>query len=1389
MSRYLMVPVQLDGLYVAGEETTAVRQSPYFERQPYNETAMKQPFNSDIANVSESLLSVPFQSQTVRLSHGIHLHWAMPDALTRGDSQLNFPAVPERWLVTRKRLEQSTGLWKKDQQWVVESNYLYPPNVNKQAVAISIPYSSAQWRYNAQTGQFDYQVGDYDYRLVDIPVIISSNPEVFTQLFTKLNDTVVRLKLNADELASFLDAITGVDGINTIDIKALLSVLEKPIQRSSQPYRYMGRKMPVGAYQTNFPQAEYYQGLSAVGWGDPTFAAFYPNCSSVFGLHDPNPGDDLTQVRYEVCGWYGDESQDVLANFVGPASTVADILEQFNWQVEGDEVPQRLLCYAGIGFDSDFAASNAVANDQQVSITVANTPTEALSARLAKLLLEKKPELSESQVREYLICLEDQFEAMQQTFALDNKKLDTMARFRALRHANGFTPSESGHLWVIRKQSASNTEHSAENSGATVEDLPQAVAEQLDVLNIKQRAYDQALAEIESQRKQLFADWYKYMFSVYPHNVRLEDFPQPDLIKYFIEKQVLAPLNAQIERTGELEEPQVDEFEHIIALEVKEPQKQQTLAGELAQQWQLLSELINQATQVLNADSEDDDKVSFFTERIPAPRFWQPNNPVVLLHGDGIKPTQRHGYDGVLNCAVYDKGDDLPFGRSDFDALSQRVAELIELQPNINSRQPWHPFMLQWQAQLFNTLSHSNLHRDHGYYSEQFISDNYQANPLNPDLSLKPGKGKIAQGGDIYSGMSLLAPQADPLLKQAIEHQLIERLGIFNKAQDIAVHNYTGIQSFDNPVYSMICAYQKLQSGDSLSQALNGFNKGLLMCKQTMELNIDDPLGFAPYQHFTNTDIVNAMGLTNIHAPSPLNAFNPIRSGCLKLLKFRLVDTFGQVKTLDVNNIGTTYKMTTQDSRYLIKLPPRLAQPARLNFRWLDSNKTHAETNAHVATSPICGWLVNNIHDSSLMVFDAKGHALGYFKARKWYQAIDSDRAMDIDDIENPHLRRVAKFIFYSLTLDGNFLQHFIGTTEDALDNIQVEKDPKVNGPAMLFGRPMAVVRATLDLQLSGKPAINQGWNVFRTDINKHQRTIDEFTCVQFPVRLGEYGQLNDGLVGYWLEKTSANGDISFASERLNQQGKVEQGNHPLFYAPQSQYIDSNTIESKFEHLEDGPINFYQSIKDAAQCVTMLLDVQGSIHASVGILPHREISIDAEHYTQALQNIEVSFLHAPIITPSGRINTALQPINGLEWSWVEQQQNHDGLIVWDERFVEKRVQREAFIEVYQALTGEQSSQTDAIALWQYLLGLDVAWLAEVDDNRDGLVDDEQAKLVAIDDRVIQQGQGFTAGFAGRELLAEQILKHVARGIEPTQIAANFIDTQEIREGWLKLRRR
>ena len=126
MYRFLVVPIQLDALHLA-EPLDVVGALADFNRLPYFDGTCD--VSAETAYISENLVASPFHDQKLTLRQGVHLHWALPDALTRSQavddvkSKIAFPAVPNLWLVTR----HSAGVAR---HWIVESDYLYPEVVD-----------------------------------------------------------------------------------------------------------------------------------------------------------------------------------------------------------------------------------------------------------------------------------------------------------------------------------------------------------------------------------------------------------------------------------------------------------------------------------------------------------------------------------------------------------------------------------------------------------------------------------------------------------------------------------------------------------------------------------------------------------------------------------------------------------------------------------------------------------------------------------------------------------------------------------------------------------------------------------------------------------------------------------------------------------------------------------------------------------------------------------------------------------------------------------------------------------------------------------------------------------------------------------------------------------
>jgi hypothetical protein len=442
----VLVPIHLDALYVK-EGRRVLQPTADFTRLPYFNG--ERDVNASIAWLSEEIVSEAFQDERLYLEKGVHLHWALPTALTRasyraeaGNSASTFPPLPDRWLITRGR--EIDGNPTVEKQWVVESNYLWPDD---------------------EPGKVAYPV------------------------WTEPNNS----------------------------------------GGARRPFHHMGRVLPLKQWLERDRDKDAYlqPPITAVGYGEPSFAAFYPNCHSVFGFYD----DQITAaipvgLYYQVIGWYDDPQNDYLQIAMREAranrregETSKDLMErvlkdQFRWTV-GDNPPADALmvCHARLSFRPEGDPLWAPKLEKP-NVTFGGSVTEALSAYLAEEIsqgeaaggdVEKKAKIKAE--------IEDQLEAALLFPQLEHRELDLAAKFMEARHAKGFAAVDSGFLWAVRPQTGAATKGGAPGAHG-VEDLSWPdVAEKLSNLNRLQQAYNDAWEEIRAMRRQLFSDWYKYMLN------------------------------------------------------------------------------------------------------------------------------------------------------------------------------------------------------------------------------------------------------------------------------------------------------------------------------------------------------------------------------------------------------------------------------------------------------------------------------------------------------------------------------------------------------------------------------------------------------------------------------------------------------------------------------------------------------------------------------------------------------------------------------------------------------------------------------------------------------------------------------------------------------------
>ena len=1507
MDDILFVPVHLDAL-VLKRDTLVAEAMADFTRLPYFDG--QRDVNPDVANISEDIVIQPFQDKNLNLKAGLHLHWALPDALTktigirivekqtfnkafgengdkiwtqligqewikeidsskasvmpRGQRKGNdlggfegqreaiaallnqplgnaFPPVPNRWLVERKR-KNSQNKWE-TKKWVIESDYLYPYGEGGDAGSVNILYSgelfsggnveeiaklAGKLKDSTDLSQFIRNRFQQNTKnLLDSFTSGMPSEELQAALMWEINRILQGGSLYnqarfsgivlSEETQNLLNSQP--QGEDLVHLNRLLLEAAYPECQGigHQPFRYLGRQVSFEDWlqqrTKSDPYRESLDQLTAVGDGEPTFAAFYPNCHSVFGFYDGDIQDHpLSDIKYTVVGWYDRPESDYFTTFLNHFRNLsqgengkpsnADLLEaikeEFKWTTEiadGQEFPEAMLCYAQIGFEPGTNLENSQKN-AATQIAVGSTSTEALSAFLGNQIDPKNKSTIEDQL-EYLHLFAD----------LEHRKLDIGPKFEEARHEKEFNPAKIGTLWTIRQETTSNQADAAASDAREQVTLPDDIADALNTLNCKQKEYEKALEEIESRQEQVFADWYKYMLCVYPPDDSRDDYPDIDEVKHYIEVKGLAPLEEKLKATGELGllvEPtsqnlmvRRDGNHKVVTATAREAN---SIASELASAInELLDCLDNHNHELKQGQNTEDLKINYVLKQISSPRYWQPNNPAILIEGEAAKFTERHGSDGrlheenLLECQLYEKGSkSLGDLIADYENTIGKQIDEIERETGSKSiafstwkQQPWHPFLLEWEVEVQPVEQQGNLHPASRAYNPEFIVNNYELKENATDLSVKP-EAQLTPAANLYSGISIVTPYASHKLGKEIEAYLKQRNTLEEKSvmeqyfadkteetpsddylqesgniekvetwYEGKIHSKTPEEKAKDPIYTAIRAYQRLQQSHIFAQTLGGFNSGLLMHKQTMQLRIDDPIGFEDYQSFTER-VRQAVGDRFMVAPMPLNDFNPIRSGLMKVLRLRLIDTFGQVKAdLKPKQLILTEKMTPPKGLVLynqpdnqpdnqqdrVFLPPRLVQPSRLNFRWLSSTQGEQESNSHPQTTPICGWLLPNNLDNSLMVYDVQGKALGSVNHQaKWEPAPGSDVQVQVGDIANPYLQKIVHRLTVESTDtddDSNgvqtrkqgFLNNFISVIDSTLESIHPENATQHQDLALLMGRPVAVVRASLNLELQGLPAINQDWNEFRQDLRRDKRDNDDFTQVEFPLRIGDFRQLNDGTIGYWQEE-----DGSLSED---------------FYVPDNDGVSDAQI--KTEHL-------IQTIDDPPETLTLLIDPTGKVHATCGIVPTKVIEIPPALYKEALQNIQITFLSVPILTEAYKINLPLPKEAGYAWSWLEKDR-----YTWTEVSTVGVLRKEVVLAEFD----------DGEKVWQRLI--ECGWIEVMDAGEGRVVRKDQRKQANLGEDM-QDIQPKIEDILARSHIGQVSLK------------ATFSDANVLHEGWLKLRK-
>ncbi|HUI30575.1 MAG TPA: hypothetical protein VLX91_10190 [Candidatus Acidoferrales bacterium] len=1225
---------------------------------------------------------------------GVHLHWALPDALTHGtdtgSGQLNFPYVPNRWLVARFNTTKDNQ-WQ-CRLWVVQSDYLGSVvGVTSSELSgnnvTSIPLASGSSTPIAAGTELEIidPNGIKPAAVIVASAVKQGDQQIAIQAYDFSSaplgtNSVVRLLATSSFLHPFQPTTMNV-GLNQTTQFNINNI-------------NIGNNYSIEAWDAlQNPDGQLF--LTAVGPGNVSFAAYVPGVKDVFSFTDtdvPPEGTGVYTYTYMVVGWYSDPANADPLRGVNtyvpgiwksqidwqnqtPAQRLQTLLNYLKWSVQGtvSTVPATSLYQATV-VDVQWPPPQP-SPPENTQVAVANTSIDALAA----LIQWQAQQQGESDIGDTLAAL---VQASMYDLLNEYGKPGSNALIRQRIQQAWYGSDPGGTIWEVVSAVPQSSGQSAITSQLTPEQVA-ALNAQLAALNQSQSDLDEAQRQLESLQSSLYMMWMKVgVGNSYSGWVNPPPTTNP-------EWQYLFPfIQGTIYPT--IFNSTWNQYCLVNQAKSKLPSPTDSKA---ANDWANSSWTF--PTQDGTTTLAD---LSLALKASPAPRFWHPVDPVLLICG--ANRSQKHGEDGRYNkdgtltcrlpgqtitgvqitgqpainmqtmtaagvnlnpCGSYSSVPGIPsLTQETFfvdpmnstimakavggnaTAISQGITSLLGQNPGTNSwigkppvpfalvlwSQAWAPLFLEWELHYFPTGTGQFSPNDWSFDGEKYVWQ---------------GTGFNQQNYVPFKGRTTLTPQVALVFKDKIENYL---------------KNHPDIDS--QHLEDLIST---VANWDILSQSLSGLTGQLvtLLSQEAFPPTPSNDVVQCPAGNSPSPSATALIGDQYHNMPlleSSIDYFYPVRGGFVQFQKLQIVDAFGQTLVLSNPNtpqgflplIGSDLipsDSSTDPNNPLpygsIQFTPRIVQSSELDVEILANDVSGKNILVSGNPNPVCGWLLPNHLDGGISVYDENGILLGEllplpvpnnWRPRPGASGITPPPAMP-KDIPNETLRNVVVSIAAQTPAIFKDFLKVIDETLWMVDPLGGRKDQYLS---VLIGRPLAVIQVQLNLELRGEPIYSQLWDDMATGGKSKPplmwtKKIGEVENVPFPVRLGSLELRNDGLIGYFLPTGEY---TTFYS--VHTSPEISKGD--MYIKPimnNSQYQGDITLQYQ------GP----------GVTATLLMDPRGCFHAYTAILPVKSVNLPANLIENFIRDINVTFQTGPIIADPGTLRIPRPAEQHGVWNWIQ----------------------------------------------------------------------------------------------------------------------------------------
>lgn len=528
-------------------------------------------------------------------------------------------------------------------------------------------------------------------------------------------------------------------------------------------------------------------------------------------------------------------------------------------------------------------------------------------------------------------------------------------------------------------------------------------------------------------------------------------------------------------------------------------------------------------------------------------------------------------------------------------------------------RQPWVPLWVEWQVRLDG-------------------SDTLDGWTLQGG-DLEPGESVSTTLTRTFTGRSSITTGIGSSLTSAIDAWLAAE-----KQRDATVPSQSQLDDIDEQALGRLADF--LRPLDVVSISLDGVREQLLGIPYVGALLRErDDQGVA--------------------RPSATDLPTPLFGGTLTVEKLRAVDAFGRVLDLPVDALATTTTLEVADQPSTVRLRPRIQHSARWLSRLVDPGYALADDpaaapeayvdqlHAPLAVTPISGFLLPDHIDEALEIFDRDGNPLGQVQhdsvttAVTWETAPGRPLPPDAGPLADipAHAQHAALLAAGLIEADVSArhgdapptasslsaLLRAIDSTLWAVDTYAAIGSPTIAG---LVGRPIAVVRLVVTLETPDD--LDEVTVTAAGGADARRGAFAELDEQLFPLRAGELGRSDDGVLGFFVDDDYT---AFHVVDQVVASGALASGPHTGHLGLLGETPKPDPIDHPYLVLEDTlllrpghPVR-----------LTVLMLPAGKMHLTSGILPRKSLELADDWVTPGLSRVVPSMRAGPLLVDPAEI--------------------------------------------------------------------------------------------------------------------------------------------------------